>query len=81
MTDTWTNVTGKAVRLKIDSDDDSTLTEEQRKEVKNSSDSLLEYGYFGPTGENDVAWTIDQLSDKKLRTWEEFVRDNEPWFS
>lgn len=81
MADTWIMITGKAIKLQVDSDDDSKLTKEQRKEVKSSGNSLLDYGYFGPAGERDLAWTLDQLEDKKLRTWEDFVRDNEPWFS
>ncbi|KAI0862081.1 NmrA-like family-domain-containing protein [Xylaria cubensis] len=78
--DTWTKVTGKKVKLiQPESTDELTgLTEEQKKEA-NSSGLLAEYGYYGPTGNDDLTWTLKQIKGK-LRTWEEFVRDNEPWF-
>ncbi|KAI1744941.1 NmrA-like family-domain-containing protein [Xylaria scruposa] len=78
--DTWTRVTGKKVKLvQPESTDEYTgLTEKQKKEA-NSAGLLAEYGYYGLTGNDDLAWTLKQVKGK-LRTWEEFVRDNEPWF-
>ena len=35
--------------------------------------------YYGPTGREDLEWTLAQLKDKPT-TWEEFVEANGPWF-
>ncbi|KAI1756247.1 hypothetical protein F4782DRAFT_537999 [Xylaria castorea] len=80
MADTWTKVTGKKVRIvQAESAAEYTgLSEEQKKEV-GAAGLLAEYGYYGPTGNDDLAWTLKQINGK-LRTWKEFVRENEPWF-
>ncbi|KAF1815340.1 NmrA family transcriptional regulator [Eremomyces bilateralis CBS 781.70] len=36
--------------------------------------------YYGAEGEQGVEWTIRQVQEK-LTTWEDFVKDHEPWFS
>ncbi|KAI0468162.1 hypothetical protein F4859DRAFT_216459 [Xylaria cf. heliscus] len=80
MAETWTKVTGRKIKLvQPESTAEYTgLSEEQKKEVK-AAGLLAEYGYYGLTGDDDVAWTLKQVNGK-LRTWEEFVRDNENWF-
>ncbi|KAI1305039.1 hypothetical protein F5Y03DRAFT_384526 [Xylaria venustula] len=80
MIDTWTKVTGKTVKLEQSNSaaDYAGLSEDQKKEVKPAG-LLGEYGYYGPTGNDDLAWTLEQVTEK-LRTWEEFLRDHEPWF-
>ncbi|KAI0968337.1 hypothetical protein F4678DRAFT_464405 [Xylaria arbuscula] len=80
MIDTWTKVTGKTVKLEQSNSaaDYAGLSEEQKKEVKPAG-LLGEYGYYGPTGNDDLAWTLEQVTEK-LRTWDKFLRDNEPWF-
>ena len=35
--------------------------------------------YYGPTGREDLEWTLAQLKDKPT-TWESFVEANGPWF-
>lgn len=35
--------------------------------------------YFGPTGREDLEWTLAQLKDKPT-TWESFVEAEGPWF-
>ncbi|KAI1350048.1 hypothetical protein F5Y01DRAFT_165072 [Xylaria sp. FL0043] len=80
MVDTWTKVTGRTVRLERSESaaEYAGLSDAQKKEVKEAG-LLGEYGYYGPTGDDDLAWTLKQV-DGRLRTWEEFLRDNEPWF-
>ncbi|KAI1424194.1 hypothetical protein F5Y12DRAFT_465645 [Xylaria sp. FL1777] len=80
MVDIWTKVTGKTVKLvqSTSASDYAGLSEEQKKEAKTTA-LLDEYGYYGPTGDDDLAWTIKQVNGR-LRTWDEFLRDNEPWF-
>jgi hypothetical protein len=42
---------------------------------------LLEYGYFGPSGEEDIVWTKGQLCPgDEVTTWEEFLVREGPWF-
>jgi hypothetical protein len=80
MADTWTRVTGKTVRLETaESLAEHTGLSEEQVEEATATGLLAEYGYYGPTGEEDLAWTRKQAT-VRLRTWEEFVRDNEPWF-
>lgn len=81
MAETWTKVTGKIVCLHVSqkAEEYDTLSEVQREELK-ATRALADYGYYGPTGAEDLAWTLKQVTEE-LRTWEEFVRDNEPWFT
>ncbi|KAH8167200.1 hypothetical protein CIB48_g1064 [Xylaria polymorpha] len=56
MVDTWTKVTGKKVRLAQNKDaaDYTGLSEEQKKEL-GATGLLAKYGYYGPTGNDDLA--------------------------
>lgn len=80
MAATWTKVTGKTVKFQTTPDtvDYSKLPEERRIETEIIRGNLS-VGYFGSTGRDDLAWTLEQISGK-LTTWEDFVRENEPWF-
>lgn len=82
MVETWTKVTGTEVKLQasVDKANYGAMSEEQKQEVEKAGRLIIEYGYFGPTGQADLEWTLEQVTEK-LRTWEDFVRDNEPWFS
>jgi hypothetical protein len=82
MADTWTKVTGKTVQVHTAGSgaEYDMLSEEQKKETKNARNLIIEFGYFGPSGKDELAWTLAQLIETP-KTWEEFVRDNEPWFS
>ncbi|KAH7393167.1 hypothetical protein BKA64DRAFT_755184 [Cadophora sp. MPI-SDFR-AT-0126] len=78
----WTKVTGKTVTYSTASPDEmvsDAMTLEMRAELKKSADLINEFSYFGPTGQADMEWTQNQLTDR-LTTWEEFVKANEPWF-
>ncbi|KAI0451015.1 hypothetical protein F5B21DRAFT_507664 [Xylaria acuta] len=55
------------------------LRRKRRKKEANAARLLAEYSYYGPTGNDNLAWALKRVSDKP-RTWEEFVRNNEPWF-
>jgi len=81
MAATWTKVTRKKVEVHTagSGDEYEMLSEEQKKETTNARDLIIEFGYFGPSGRDDLAWTLEQLMEKPT-TWEEFVRDHEPWF-
>lgn len=41
---------------------------------------MTKYTYYGPTDKYVLAWTLEQMTGR-LTTWEEFVRDNDPWLS
>ena len=81
MVDTWTQVTGKSVKFaaKEPGTGGDNLTEEMVKMMKEADGLITEYHYYGPTGEDDLKWTLEQI-EEPLTTWEEFVRKNEPWF-
>ncbi|KAK8879868.1 NmrA-like family-domain-containing protein [Apiospora arundinis] len=77
MAETWSKVLGKTVKLQQTTEADSyavPFTEEQRKVIKDASTLMTKYEYFGPTGNADLDWTLEQLTDKP-KTWEEFVCD------
>ncbi|KAK6850789.1 NAD(P)-binding protein [Apiospora arundinis] len=77
MAETWSKVLGKIVTLQQTTEADSyavPFTEEQRKVIKDASTLMTKYEYFGPTGNADLDWTLEQLTDKPV-TWEEFVCD------
>ena len=81
MADTWTKVTGKKVKF-VQIPGGSTkgsLTPEMMRILKDSSGLIKDYEYYGPTGEREVQWTLEQI-EGKASTWEEFVRAKEPWF-
>ncbi|KAF7559803.1 hypothetical protein G7046_g4360 [Stylonectria norvegica] len=82
MAETWTKVIGQTVTIKHsqEGEDYSELSAEEGGQLKRAGNSMTEYGYYGPTGQDDLAWTLDQVSGK-LGTWEEFVVDNQPWIT
>lgn len=77
--ETWTKVTGKELRLTGDASAADPLPIEMRTELKIMKGLFSRYGYFGPTGQADLEWTLGQLSEKP-NSWETFVIDHEPWF-
>lgn len=83
MAEGWTKVTGKNVVFRqIDTEEmiGEGMTEDMKRYVRSGVFSTVpEYKYFGPNGEEGVQWTLKQV-DAELRTWEDFVRDYEPWF-
>lgn len=75
MVDGWTKVTGtKVVFRKPDPELKSV-----HAALEKTEGLITEYSYFGPTGDDDLRWTLEQVI-VKLTGWEEFVADNEPWF-
>ncbi|KUJ20143.1 NmrA family transcriptional regulator [Mollisia scopiformis] len=81
LVDGWTTVTGRTVTYEqIGSDKkQGNLTAEMQKQLKDSTEGINTWSYFGPNGEKDLEWTLAQL-EEKLTSWEEFLRNNEPWF-
>lgn len=77
----WTKMTGKQVTYEqIDLEKkQGTLTEEMHQQLKKSRGLINVWGYFGPKGKDHLQWTLAQLEEKP-KTWEDFVRDNGPWF-
>ncbi|TVY28036.1 NmrA-like family domain-containing protein [Lachnellula hyalina] len=78
----WTKITGKKVTYAQVGADQArgNLTAEMQRKLKKSVGLIDDYSYFGPTGREDLKWTLDQLTDAP-NTWESFVNANEPWFS
>lgn len=81
MAETWTKVTGKTVRSRPTEDgvEYITLSEEQKDASKKAKGLITKYFYFGPTGKGDLAWTLEQMTEKP-KTWEDFVKEHKPWF-
>ncbi|KAH7021392.1 NmrA family transcriptional regulator [Microdochium trichocladiopsis] len=80
MVEVWSKVTGKTVMCKtLGVDIPFSEVPEEHRPLLESLASIQELGYYGPSGPADLAWTLSQLSEK-LGTWEDFVKDQEPWF-
>ncbi|KAJ4249797.1 hypothetical protein NW762_012139 [Fusarium torreyae] len=81
MVDTWTRITGTTVKLCVPQnvDDHAVLSQPPKHEGVNATAHIMQYGYFGPTGKDDLMWTISQLAEQ-LTSWEDFVRKQEPRF-
>ncbi len=50
-----------------------------RERLKGIAGLITDYAYFGPTGESDLRWTLEQMEDRP-RSWEDLVKRTEPWF-
>lgn len=81
MAETWSRVTGKSVvfRQTLDGSSTSNLTPEMQHELKKAAGLITVWHYFGPTGTEDLAWTLEHITEKPT-TWEEFLTRTEPWF-
>ena len=82
MVDAWTKVTGKKVefvQLPHGTSRSTSLSPEMRQSLQESTGLIKDYSYYGPTGREDLEWSLAQVGEK-LTSWEEFVRENEPWF-
>ncbi|KAL8687959.1 MAG: hypothetical protein Q9218_006010 [Villophora microphyllina] len=78
--DAFKKVTGKEMQF-IQAGKGSTgleLPPEIEKVLQESSGLMEEYKFYGPTGAEDVEWTLAQMDDPPT-TFESFVRANEPW--
>ena len=47
--------------------------------VKAFEGLVSDYAYYGPSGKEDLAWTLAQM-DEEPTSWRDFVEANEPWF-
>ncbi|KAL4860977.1 hypothetical protein BDV12DRAFT_191380 [Aspergillus spectabilis] len=75
---TWSKVSGRNVQLPRPDEYEKFAIGPVQKGVVGG---LLTYGYFGPTGPEDVNWTHKQLlGGDKVTSWEEFLVRNGPWF-
>ncbi|KAK7943178.1 NmrA family transcriptional regulator [Apiospora aurea] len=82
MAETWSKVLGKNVELQQATEEESfaiPFTEEQKKMIKDASTLMTKYEYYGPTGDDGLAWTLAQLTDRPV-TWEKFLNDHRPLF-
>ena len=70
---TWLKVTGKEIRLARSGP--SSLLPALEAAMKGARGLIAVYAYFGPTGQADLDWTLEQLT-----SWEQFVEDHQPWF-
>jgi uncharacterized protein YbjT (DUF2867 family) len=77
--DSWSAVSGKKVVLPAISDI-PTLTDDPIKQMfARPAPLFTKWAYYGPTGQQDLDWTIEQV-DERLTTWREFLEANGPWF-
>lgn len=74
---TWSKVTGKEIRLA--GSGPSSLLPALEAAMKGARGLITVYAYFGPTGQADLDWTLEKLTEK-LTSWEQFVEDHQPWF-
>ncbi|KAL8926980.1 MAG: hypothetical protein Q9172_001573 [Xanthocarpia lactea] len=81
LVETWKKVTGKEIKLGQASDEawGQNIPPEIMEVLKDSSGLIEDYRYYGPSGQEDLEWTLAQMDDPPT-TWAKFVEANEPWF-
>ncbi|KAI4267093.1 MAG: hypothetical protein LQ337_008517 [Flavoplaca oasis] len=81
MVEAWKKVTGK--EIKLDEANPGAWGEgfppELLEMLKEVTGLIEDYECYGPTGQEDLDWTLAQMDDPPT-TWEKFVEENEPWF-
>jgi hypothetical protein len=77
--ETWSKVTGKLVVQRKGGSVLGGLPAEVGAMLSKIKGLITTYAYFGPTGQGDLDWTLQQLKDKPT-SWEQFVEDYQPWF-
>jgi hypothetical protein len=75
----WSKVTGKEVVQIKGGSAVGALPSESGALLGKIRGLISVYAYFGPTGQSDLDWTLQQLKDKPT-SWEQFVEDYQPWF-
>lgn len=83
MAKVWTKVTHKQVGFKQiapGSTRSAAFTPEMQEMLAHAAGLMTDYEYYGPSGREDLRWTLEQVSDG-LTTWETFVQREEPWFA
>ena len=79
LVDTLSEVSGKNVVLPTEAEI-PLLTDDPMKQMLARPPVLFtKWGYYGPTGEQDLEWTLAQM-DEKPKTLKQFLEDNGPWF-
>ncbi len=79
MVDIWSRVSGKPVRLATPEEIPTVTDTLIQRLIATPNPLFTEWAYFGPTGPEDLQWTLSQV-DSKLTTWEEFVTREGPRF-
>ncbi len=81
MVESWKKVTGKEIQLGEASDGawGQGFPPDLLEMLKEVRGLISEYECYGPTGQDDLEWTLAQMDDAAT-TWERFVQDNQPWF-
>ncbi|KAL8861544.1 MAG: hypothetical protein Q9178_002068 [Gyalolechia marmorata] len=81
LVETWKKVTGKDIKLGQASDEawGQNIPPEIMGVLKDSSGLIEDYRYYGPSGQEELEWTLAQMDDPPT-TWAKFVEANEPWF-
>ena len=80
MVESWKKVTGKEVKLGQASRGAwGNMSPAELEVLEEAAGLISEYECYGPTGQEDLDWTLAQMDDA-VTTWEKFVKDNEPWF-
>lgn len=81
MVEAWKKVTGK--EIKLDEANPGAWGQGVPPHVleilQEVTRVLEDYAFYGPTGQEDLDWTLAQMDDSPT-TWEKFVEENEPWF-
>lgn len=84
MVQAWSEITGKRVdfiQVAPGASKSPVMTPEMMEVSKKAKGLIKDWSYYGPTGRDDLEWTLRQIDESEVLTsWEEFVRRNEPWF-
>jgi hypothetical protein len=77
--DTWSKVSGKKVTLITPADIPHLISDPIKQVMAQPGLFLTKWGYFGPSGHQDLDWTLSQMSvNEKLTKWEEFLTKYSP---
>jgi NmrA-like family len=77
--DTWSEVSGKKIVLPTEADIPTLTDDPIKQQYARIGNLFREWGYFGPTGQKDLEWTLAQM-DEQPTTWKQFLEANGPWF-
>lgn len=79
MIDTFSEVSGKKVVLPTEAEILLLTDDPMKQSLARPPVLFTKWGYYGPTGEEDLKWTLAQM-DEKPKNLKQFFEENGPWF-
>jgi hypothetical protein len=79
LVDALSEVSGKKVVLPTEAEIPLLTGDPMKQQLARPPVLFTKWGYYGPTGERDLEWTLAQM-DENPKTLRQFLEDNGPWF-